>query len=72
MRQRPPRALLPYGVDPLINGLGDAVASREVIASGGSRLAATRPGGYRDGAEEATTVPVKAATATTAVIARGL
>ena len=34
----------------------------------GSSLAAARPGGYRDGAEDATTVP-SAATATTAVTA---
>src|ERR1700691_6095299 len=37
----------------------------------GSSLAAARPGGYRDGAEEATTVPL-AAIATTAVTAWSL
>ena len=37
-------------------------------AGAGSSLAAARPAGYRDGAEDATTVP-SAATATTAVTA---
>ena len=37
-------------------------------AGAGSSLAAARPGGYRDGAEDATTVP-SAAIATTAVTA---
>ena len=40
-------------------------------AGAGSSLAAARPGGYRDGAEDATTVP-SAATATTAVTAWSL
>ena len=38
------------------------------VAGAGSSLAAARPGGYRDGAEDATTVP-SAAIATTAVTA---
>src|SRR5215469_832413 len=41
------------------------------MARAGSSLAAARPGGYRDGAEDATTVP-SAATATTAVTAMRL
>src|SRR5215470_19624960 len=41
------------------------------VAEAGSSLAAARPGGYRDGAEDATTVP-SAATATTARIALSL
>jgi hypothetical protein len=57
---------LPYGVDtlpPLMSPTAFAGA-----AGAGSSLAAPRPGGYRDGAEDATTVP-SAAIATTAVTA---
>src|ERR1022692_4532821 len=70
MPARPARqtqnSTLPYGVDtlpPLVEPTAFAGA-----AGAGSSLAAARPGGYRDGAEDATTVP-SAATATTAVTA---
>src|SRR5580704_3176871 len=60
------QSTLPYGVDPLPPGL--PMLWPAAIAAAGSSLAAARPGGYRDGAEDATTVP-SAATATTAVTA---
>src|SRR5262250_1198380 len=53
----------------VIMWLGPAVIAE--VAGAGSSLAAARPGGYRDGAEDATTVP-SAAIATTAVTARSL
>src|SRR5260370_41081829 len=56
----------PYGVGTL-PPLSRLPAIAEV-AGAGSSLAAARPGGYRDGAEDATTVP-SAAIATTAVTA---
>src|SRR5215471_2191284 len=57
---------LPYGVGtPPPLSMPAAIAA---VAWTGSSLAAARPGGYRDGAEDATTVP-SAATATTAVTA---
>ena len=58
----------PYRVGtlpPLMNGRPPGIP---VAAWTGSSLAAARPGGYRDGAEDATTVP-SAAIATTAVTA---
>src|SRR6476646_7088358 len=61
---------LPYGVDTppglMIMWAGPAAIAE--VAWTGSSLAAARPGGYRDGAEDATTVP-SAAIATTAVTA---
>src|ERR1035438_3564418 len=65
------QATLPYGVDPVPSppGLGPHGLQRPAaMAAAGSSLAAARPGGYRDGAEDATTVP-SAAIATTAVTA---
>src|SRR6266851_3480341 len=61
---------LPYGVGtlPPLMMWGAAIAW---AAWSGSSLAAARPGGYRDGAEDATTVP-SAAIATTAVTAWSL
>ena len=57
---------LPYGVGTLPPlSMPPAIAE---AAWTGSSLAAARPGGYRDGAEDATTVP-SAAIATTAVTA---
>src|SRR6478735_4452133 len=57
---------LPYGVGTLPPlSMPPAIAE---VAWTGSSLAAARPGGYRDGAEDATTVP-SAAIATTAVTA---
>src|SRR5229473_7577123 len=58
---------LPYGVDTM-GPLMKWGAASAPIAGSGSSLAAARPGGYRDGAEDATTVP-SAAIATTAVTA---
>jgi len=48
-----------------------APAAMAEVAGAGSSLAAARPGGYRAGAEDATTVP-SAAIATTAVTAWSL
>src|ERR1700686_3598199 len=60
---------LPYGVGTLPPlSMLPAIAK---VAWTGSSLAAARPGGYRDGAEDATTVP-SAPTATTAVMAWSL
>src|SRR6478735_2805944 len=60
---------LPYGVGTLPPlSMPPAIAE---VAWSGSSLAAARPGGYRDGAEDATTVP-SAAIATTAVTAWSL
>src|SRR6266481_2015759 len=57
---------LPYGVGTLPPlSMPPAIA---VVAWTGSSLAAARPGGYRDGAEDASTVP-SAAIATTALTA---
>src|SRR6516162_3521788 len=63
------QSTLPYGVD--AGGTLKSWAAPVLIADvagAGSSLAAARPGGYRDGAEDATTVP-SAAIATTAVTA---
>src|SRR5260221_11083618 len=64
------QSTLPYGVDAKqhLMIMWVAPASIAEIAGAGSSLAAARPGGYRDGAEDATTVP-SAAIATTAVTA---
>src|SRR5580700_12055045 len=60
------QSTLPYGVDPLPPGL--PMLWPAAIAAAGSSLAAARPGGYRDGTEDATTVP-STPIATTAVTA---
>src|SRR5882757_4103487 len=63
------QSTLPYGVDAggtLMRWVTPAAIA--AVAGAGSSLAAACPGGYRDGAEDATTVP-SAATATTAVTA---
>src|SRR5215469_2459486 len=68
------QSTLPYGVDPrpLPPGFSPQRAHPmrrpAAIAAAGSSLAAARPGGYRDGAEDATIVP-SGAIATTAMIA---
>jgi hypothetical protein len=64
------QSTLPYAVDtmPALPVCPSAIAQ---AAGAGSSLAAARPGGYRDGTEDATTVP-SAATATTAVTAWSL
>src|SRR6516165_3531558 len=64
------QSTLPYGVDAGGTLLMPWVAPAAIaeVARAGSSLAAARPGGYRDGAEDATTVP-SAAIATTAVTA---
>src|SRR5260370_22326849 len=61
---------LPYGVGTLPPLMMEPAAIAEVAWTGSS-LAAARPGGYRDGAEDATTVP-SAAIATAAVTAWSL
>src|SRR6516165_11582518 len=53
----------------MIMSVGSAAIA--AVAGTGSSLATVRPGGYRDGAEDATTVP-SAAIATTAVTAWSL
>ena len=63
------KSTLPYGVDTLPPLMGPPAFAG--AAGAGSSLAAARPGGYRDGAEDATTVP-SAAIATTAVTAWSL
>ena len=60
------QSTLPYGVDALTPGLPMLWPAAITVA--GSSLVAARPGGYTDGAEDATTVP-SAAIATTAVTA---
>src|SRR5260370_26077717 len=71
MRARPAgstvMSTLPYGVGTLPPLMMEPAAIAEVAWTGSS-LAAARPGGYRDGAEDATTVP-SAPIATTAVTA---
>src|SRR5258708_18390744 len=64
------QSTLPYGVDAKqhLMIMWVAPASIAEIAGAGSSLAAARPGGYRDGAEDATTEP-SAAIATAAVAA---
>src|SRR5258706_7687271 len=64
------KTTVPYGVGtpPPLTMWRTAIAW---AAGAGSSLAAARPGGYRDGAEDATTVP-SAAIATTAVTAWSL
>src|SRR5260370_38925495 len=64
------KSTLPYGVD-TVGPLMKWGAASAPIAGAGSSLAAARPGGYRGGAEDATTVP-SGAIATTAVTAWGL
>jgi hypothetical protein len=61
----------PYGVGTLPPLKLRLLPGITVPAWTGSSLAAARPGGYRDGAEDATTVP-SAAIATTAVTAWSL
>ena len=64
------KTTLPYGVGtlPPLTQPGQQASMFAGAAWTGSSLAAARPGGYRDGAEDARTVP-SAATATTAVSA---
>src|SRR5260221_1714151 len=64
---------LPYGVDtlPCLMNMWAGPAAIAAAAGAGSSLAAARPAGYRDGAEDARTVP-SAAIATTAVTAWSL
>ena len=61
------KSTLPYGVGTLPPLMYGRPPDIDVAACTGSSLAAVRPGGYLDGAEDARTVP-SAATATTAVI----
>ena len=61
------KSTLPYGVGGLPVLMCGRPSDIAAAAWTGSSLAAARPGGYRAGAEDATTVP-SAATATTAVI----
>src|SRR6266567_3760956 len=64
--QKTIQSTLPYGVGTLPPLMGPPAFAG--AAGAGSSLAAARPAGYRDGAEDATTVP-SAAIATTAVTA---
>src|SRR5258708_13314277 len=66
------QSTLPYGVGYAAGTLPRLRKPTFAGAAGaGSSLAAARPGGFRDGAEDATTVPA-AATPTTPVHARWL
>src|SRR5215472_2007544 len=66
--QKAHQSTLPYGVGTPPGLMKAAFAG---AAGPGSSLAAARPGGYLEGAEDATTVP-SPPTATTAVTARSL
>src|ERR1700726_4125540 len=68
--QAKPQSTLPCGVG-MLPCLMTRLAAMAVITGSGSSPAAARPGGYSDGAEDATTVP-SAAIATTAVTAWSL